>query len=225
MARQANMRGAILEAAETLFAERGFGGVSLREIARTAGANAGSLVYHFGDKAALLREIYAARAAAMNARRMDLLREARRTPDPQARIEAILRAYVVPAFAAPEAGGGGARFTRMRAVLSAEGNAEAAAIIAETFDATSHAFIDALHDCVPDASREAVVWRSQFLLGSLYYTLVNPDRLARLSGGAIDATDREAAIDAIVSATADAVRGAARPTGATRRPLREELSA
>ena len=223
LTRQANTRGAILEAAEELFAERGFGAVSLREIARTAGANAGSLVYHFGDKTALLREIYGARSAAMNARRMELLHEATRVEGRDRRIEAILRAYLIPAFDGPDAGG--ARFTRLRAVLSAEGNAEAAAIIAETFDATSHAFIDALHACVPGAAREAIVWRSQFLLGSLYYTLVNPDRLERLSGGAIDAGDREAAIDAIVHATADAVRGAARPNGAGKRHLREEISA
>jgi AcrR family transcriptional regulator len=47
----------ILEAAERLFAERGFDAVSLREINRAAGANVAAIHYHFGSKEALLRAV------------------------------------------------------------------------------------------------------------------------------------------------------------------------
>ena len=89
----------------------------------------------------------------------------------------------------------------MRAVLSAEGNPDARKIIADAFDETSRVFIDALSECVPGASPEGLIWRSQFLLGALYYTLVNPERVTRLSGGTVDGEDREAAVNQIVEAS------------------------
>lgn len=194
-------KSAIIEAAEALFSQRGFGAVSLREIAREAGVHVGSATYHFGDKLGILRALYARHTSPMNARRMELLGEARRIEDRTQRLGAILRAYLVPAFtSSDELAGGGARFTRTRAMLSAEGNPEARAIIMTFYDETSHAFIDAIVDCVPGARRADVVWQSQFLLGSLYYTLINPARITRLSRGEAAGDDHEAAIDQITRA-------------------------
>ncbi len=199
--RQGNVRDALLETAAKLFSNNGYSAVSMREIAKAANANVGSLTYHFGSKANLLREIYERHTEPMNHRRMELLGEARRIGDPDDRLRAILRAYVLPAFAPAGESGGGAEFTRMRAVLSAEGNEDARAIIASAFDATSRAFIAAIGECVPGAPKEGLVWRSQFLLGGLYYALINPERVTRLSDGAVDGNDREAAINQIVEAS------------------------
>lgn len=46
-------RDALLEAAESLFAERGFEGAGIREIADRAGANIAAISYHFGSKSDL----------------------------------------------------------------------------------------------------------------------------------------------------------------------------
>jgi len=193
---------ALLSNAATLFSRSGYNAVSLRDVAKAAGVNVGSLTYHFGTKLNLLREIYPRHTLPMNARRLERLGEARRIKDPDERLMAILRAYVVPAFVSSSGGdGGGAEFTRMRAVLSAEGNPDAQAIIADAFDETSRTFIEALGDCVPGAPLESLVWRSQFLLGGLYYALINPERVTRLSNGAVDGDDREAAVRHLVEAT------------------------
>ena len=192
---------AILQAAESLFAQRGFGAVSLREIAREAGVAVSSIGYHFTDRIGLLSAIYARHTEPMNARRRELLGEALRTKDLSARLTAILRAYLLPAFTSSATNGDGARFTRLRAVMSAEGDPEARRIIAESFDDTTRSFIDAIAGCLSDAAREDIVWRSQFLLGALYYTLINPERVDRLSDGRASGVDHDAAIDALVSAT------------------------
>lgn len=200
--RQRNVREALLEAAVRLFSRNGYSAVSLREIAKAADANVGSLTYHFGSKANLLREIYQRHTAPMNRRRLELLGEARRIHNSDERLMAILRAYVLPAYSSSsDHDGGGAEFTRMRAVLSAEGNEDARSIIADAFDETSRAFLAAIAECLPGASKEGLVWRSQFLLGALYYALINPERVTRLSDGAIDGSDREIAINQIVEAS------------------------
>jgi AcrR family transcriptional regulator len=193
----------VLEAAERLFAERGFAAVSLREIAREAGVAVSSVPYHYGDKLGLLRAIYDLHTRPINARRLELLGEARYIPEASARLRAILRAYLLPAFssAADGVAGGGARFTRMRALLSAEGDPEARRIIAEAFDGTTRAFIEAIAGCLPGAARADIVWRSHFLLGSLYYTLINPERIDRLADGQTSGADHDTAIRQLVEAT------------------------
>jgi AcrR family transcriptional regulator len=200
--RKPNLREAILCAAEELFATNGFNAISIRDIARAAGANPGSVTYHFKTKDGLLLEIYHRHCGPMNLRRSELLAAARRVRDLQDRLEAIVRAYVLPAFSSgSDLAGGGARFTRLRAVMSAEANEVARRIIAQTFDDTSHAFIDAIHESVPHIPRTEIVWRSHFLLGALYYTLVTPERVSRLSRGAADGADAGNAIEQLVRAT------------------------
>ena len=200
--RKPNLREAILCAAEELFATNGFNAISIRDIARAAGANPGSVTYHFKTKDGLLLEIYRRHCGPMNRRRSELLVAAKRVRDLQDRLEAIVRAYVLPAFSSgSDLAGGGARFTRLRAVMSAEANEVARKIIAQTFDDTSHAFIDAVHESLPQIPRNEIVWRSHFLLGALYYTLVTPERVSRLSRGGADGADAGNAIEQLVRAT------------------------
>jgi AcrR family transcriptional regulator len=202
MTRNPNMREAILSAAELLFSTKGFNAVSIRDIALEAGANPGSITYHFKSKDGLLLEIYKRHCGPMNKRRIELLVAARRVRDVQDRLEAIVRAYVGPAFSSSsDLAGGGARFTRLRAVMSAEGNAVVGRIIAEIFDDTTNAFIEAIEESLPHLPRTTIVWRSQFLLGALYYTLVSPERVTRLSRGEADGADMAEAIEQLVAST------------------------
>jgi AcrR family transcriptional regulator len=219
--RKPNMREAILCAAEELFSTNGFNAVSVRDIAQAAGANPGSVTYHFKTKDGLLLEIYRRHCGPMNLRRSELLAAAQRVRDFNDRLEAIVRAYVVPAFSSgSDLAGGGARFTRLRAVMSAEGNAVAGKIIAQTFDDTSHAFIDAICESLPQIPRTEIVWRSHFLLGALYYTLVTPERVARLSRGEADGGDAGMAIEQLVKATVASLQAPAldQPASAKRKP-------
>ena len=200
MARNPNMREAILSAAELLFSTNGYTAVSIRDIAQEAGANPGSVTYHFKSKDGLLLEIYRRHCGPMNQRRIELLVAANQIRDPQNRLEAIVRAYVLPAFSSrSDLAGGGARFTRLRAVMSAEGNEVVGRIIAEIFDDTTQAFIAAVQQSVPHVPRTTIIWRFQFLLGALYYTLITPERVTRLSHGEADGSDVAYAIEQLVA--------------------------
>src|SRR6202048_3275569 len=208
--RKPNLREAILCAAAELFATNGFNAVSVRDMPQAAGANPGSVTYHFKTKDGLLLEIYRRHCGPMKLRRSELLAAAMRVRDLQDRVEAIVRAYVLPAFSSGgDLAGGGARFTRLRAVMSAEGNEVARKIIAQTFDDTSHAFIDAIHQSLPHIPRTEIVWRGHFLLGAFYYTLVTPERVSRLSRGDADGSDPGNAIEQLVRATVASLQAAA----------------
>ncbi len=53
-------RGALIDAATELFAERGFDGTRVDQIAQSAGVNKAMISYHFGGKKSLYNEILAA---------------------------------------------------------------------------------------------------------------------------------------------------------------------
>lgn len=56
--RSQSTRGALLEAARSLFAERGYAKVGTEEIVRAAGVTRGALYHHFGGKPELLGAVY-----------------------------------------------------------------------------------------------------------------------------------------------------------------------
>jgi len=56
--RSDNRRELILESAADLFVRRGYGGTSMRDIAKATGMLSGSLYYHFASKEALLLSVF-----------------------------------------------------------------------------------------------------------------------------------------------------------------------
>ena len=67
----------LIAAAERLFAEHGYNGVSVRMIAAAAGVNWSLLGYYFRGKEGLLSEVYRRHCGELNSARMRLLQEIR----------------------------------------------------------------------------------------------------------------------------------------------------
>jgi aspartate aminotransferase len=178
----------ILATAESMFAEQGYGAVSLRSITRTSGVNIAAIHYHFGSKQELLEQIFAKRCGPMNAERLRLLAECADAPGRPPLLEQILEAYLRPSMIWPGDPDGARRFLRLRAVLSHEQEVLARDLISRHFNDVSRRF------AAPELSEEEVYWRVQFLLAAQYYTLSNPGRIAILSDGLCDPSDTEAAL-------------------------------
>src|SRR3974377_1883239 len=69
-------RAFILDAAERLYAERGFSDVTLRDIVAAAGVNLAAVNYHFGSKDELIAELFVTRSIATNRHRLNELKAA-----------------------------------------------------------------------------------------------------------------------------------------------------
>ena len=192
-------RDIILEVAEEMFAQRGYRGVSVREITRACDVNTAAIHYHFGSKQALLEEIFVRRCLPMNAERLRLLGECREGPGRPPILEQILEAYLRPSLIWPNEPAGARHFLKLRAILGVEQEDLARDLIARHFDHVSRRFIDALIRTLPEISPEDVYWRVHFLHGAQYYTLLNPGRIRDLSSGACNPAEFETALRRIVS--------------------------
>lgn len=86
----ATSRARIVAAAATVFAERGYDGASIREIAQAASLTTASLYYHFTGKEDLFVAVH---AAAMNAVAVAVARATEGLSDPWDRLEAAVKAH------------------------------------------------------------------------------------------------------------------------------------
>ena len=186
----------ILRTAERLFAERGFNGVSVRELAAAAQVNIASIGYHFKSKEGLLSEVYRRHCEPMIEERLRGLEASSRLRG-KAKVAAIIEAFIRPALQQVEAEDG-ETFIRLRAVLSGENSELLEKLVAENFDQSSTAFIDELCACLPHLTRTDVCWRFHFLLGAIYYTAAGPHRITAFSNGRCDPSDTESVIGELV---------------------------
>ncbi|NDE09484.1 MAG: TetR/AcrR family transcriptional regulator [Chitinophagia bacterium] len=70
----------IIEIAERLFAERGFDGTSVRDIAHEAGVNIAMISYYFGSKEKLMEALLEWRVGEIKIRVESLIKDDRFTP-------------------------------------------------------------------------------------------------------------------------------------------------
>lgn len=83
----------LLEAAERLFLERGYDGVSVRDITEAAGVNVASVNYHFNGKKNLYREFFRRRLSRAVQSKIAILGEVIGSDDPPD-LREVVRVYV-----------------------------------------------------------------------------------------------------------------------------------
>ncbi len=170
----------ILLAAEKLFAQRGYHAVGLREIAEEAGVTLALVNYYFGQKQALFGAIFA-RWSSIIDERLKALRAASHDPADPAALRAIVEAFTGPVLRL-RASAEGEFYALLVGRELAHATEEADQVLRRHFDPMAHAFIDALNQILPHASRAEVAWAYQFALGSLLHHL-SDHRIERLSLG------------------------------------------
>lgn len=183
----------LLDAAERLFAEHGFHGVSLRTITTEAGVNLAAANYYFRSKEGLFRAVFERRVGPVNADREALLQELMARSAGRPAVGEVLRAFLEPAFRASTSPGA-EMFRKLSGRSSVDPSPEVRRIVYELYDPVSSRFVDAFKRACPDLSREDLFWRLASVFGAMMYVRADSGRLQRLLGDDLNMSDPEAAI-------------------------------
>jgi AcrR family transcriptional regulator len=173
-------RQAILLAAEKLFAQRGYHAVTIRQIAQEAGVPLALVGYYYGQKHELFHAIFAHWNRTIE-ERLAALREVALDAPPDEALRLIIEAFTGPVLRL-RASAEGEYYALLVARELSHALDETDRVLRAYFDPMAHAFIDALHERLPHASRGEVAWCYQFALGALLHHL-SDDRVVRLSKG------------------------------------------
>jgi len=204
-------RTAIMDAAERLYADRGFADVTMRDIVAAAGVNLAAVNYHFGSKDELIAELFVTRSLATNRERLNELKRAEQDGGGRAPIDAILRALVGPTLRGclgPER----ARSTAARFMIRAgiEAVAPIRRIKNREIDHLKK-FAAAMRRALPDSREADIYWGLHFALAMAHQTIRDSERLTRLSEGKCELDDVEAIIARIVAVSVLALTAGAMP--------------
>ena len=99
----------LMDAAEELFAEKGFHGTSIRDIVDEAGCNIAAVNYHFQGKENLYFEVTGRRLAARREVLLEKIRGSMKNPEAPPDLQSVLASYAQE-FVEPESDGRGSRY-------------------------------------------------------------------------------------------------------------------
>src|SRR6201991_3958278 len=200
-------RGAILSAAERLYADRGFADVTLRDIVAAAEVNLAAVNYHFGSKDELIAELFVTRSLATNRERLNELKAAEAAGGGRADVEAILRALVGPTVRGC-LGPNNERSTAARFMIRAsiESVPPIRRIKNREIDHLRK-FAAAMRRSLPAVSDVDLYWGLHFALAMAHQTIRDSERLTKLSEGSCDLNDVEGIIERVVAVSVRALTG------------------
>jgi len=171
----------VLDAAEKLFAHKGFDGTSVRDIAAEAGVTNALVNFHGGPKEKLFETIVARRAeelsALRNARLEAILAEG--NPDLRQVLEAFVQPYLGMASGTDPQW---LSYARLVAMVSAD--ARWSALTARYFDPTALRFAGALAGCLPDVPKREVAAGFVFTVSAMLSLCTAQWRVDALAGQA-----------------------------------------
>jgi AcrR family transcriptional regulator len=196
----------ILDAAERLFADRGFAATSTRNITSEAEVNLAAVNYHFGSKEKLIRAVFARRLVPLNRARLDLLDalEAAAGPDGPAP-EPIVEAFIGPALRMSR-DQGGAVFMRLLGHAMNQPKDQIRHALAEQFREVIDRFAAAVKRAQPGLPDGEIPWRLLFMAGAMAHTMCMADELQKMYGLTDQGPDVEAMIDRLVPFLAAGLR-------------------
>jgi AcrR family transcriptional regulator len=216
----------ILDAAERLFAQRGFHGVSIRDITGMAGVDVALANYHFGSKQGLLEAVVLRRAEDLNAERLARLDALIAGPGRRApTLEEIIDAFTHPLLDRSERGGPG--WKSYFALIAEVNNSPefGGVLMTRHFDPVVQRFIEAIRQALPDCDERDLYWAYHFLSGALTLTFAETGRIDKLSGGVCESSDLDGVHQRLVPFCAAGFRAVCGPSaGAARRKARPRRS-
>lgn len=173
----------LLDAAEQLFAEKGFDAVSVRDITKLAGANVAAVNYHFGSREGLLTLVMTRYLTPVNEERLDLLDQAEERAQGQPiPVEEIITAMCKPLIRQVVGSEMSERvFCKLLGRVMSEQSHSLPSAVEDQMKPMAMRFFAALRKTFPDSPPDEITWRFHFVNGAMLHTLTHMEMLKRFS--------------------------------------------
>lgn len=191
----------ILDAAELLFAEHGYDGASVRDIASTAGVQIASVSFHHGGKEALFARVVERRASELSQMRLVALQTLKAGSEPLT-LEGVLSAFLRPYLDKAGLDGTGPgdpqwlAYARLVAMVSAD--ARWNRISERCFDPTASVFISEIAGLFPKADMSRIAVAFVFSVSAMLSLSTSRWRIEALSAAPHSGESPDTLADALI---------------------------
>lgn len=196
----------LLDAAEQLFAERGFEGASVRDIAATAGCNIAAVNYYFGGKDKLYTEVWRRQLIQMRDTRLQAIEQVMSESGGKPPLEDLLRSFS-NAFIGPFVDESRSRWLmRLMAREMIDQRVSVNLFVDEVVKPTLGAVRGALLKACPGLEESKIPLLIVFLAGQLVHVVHIKAMLDQTEMAEIPAFDISEAVEHIVKFSAAGIR-------------------
>jgi AcrR family transcriptional regulator len=179
----------ILDAAEQLFAEFGYHGVTLKDVAARVGVSSTLIHYHFKGKESIYEAVWARRAPLSARNRLEAMRRYAEEVGDNITVEGALRAWIdtdLNVQIEDEEQWGAFGKVAAQANSAAGWGAEK---MTKYFNPVVLALIDLLKKAMPDCDEKTIFWGYHFVSGAMTHNMARTGRLDELSHGLCSSAD------------------------------------
>jgi AcrR family transcriptional regulator len=179
----------ILDAAEQLFAELGYHGVTMKAVAKQIGVSPTLVHYHFSGKESIFEAIWARKAPISSQGRLAALRRYAEEAGDEVTVEGALHVWIDTDLDAHiEHEEYWSAFGRIAAQANSAGGWGSEKMSAY-FDPVVLELVPILKKAMPGASDERIFWAFHFASGAMTHNLARTGRLDDVSGGLCSSND------------------------------------
>jgi AcrR family transcriptional regulator len=178
----------ILDAAEQLFAEKGFAETSLRLITSKAGVNLAAVNYHFGSKKALIQAVFVRFLNPfVSSLEQELDRHQKQGADATLTLEQLLEMLVRQALTVkPRSGNDLAIFMRLLGLAFSQSQGHLRKYLAEVYGRVFQRYMQLVFAAAPQLPPSELFWRVHFMLGSAAFTMSSMKALRAIAEAEFD---------------------------------------
>jgi len=186
----------ILDAAEQLFADKGFNGTSLREITGVAGVNLAAVNYHFGSKKELIKAVmsrYMDELSPELESALSLLCQAEEKPS----LHEVFSAFVEPLLSLSNfRENGTSNFLQLLGRGYTDSQGFLRWFLTTQYPNVFSHFTQAVYKAYPELTTEEMFWRLHFTMGTVVFAMSSSEALIDIAQNDFDS---QLTIEAVIN--------------------------
>ena len=172
----------ILDAAESLFAEKGFAETSLRQITSKAHVNLAAVNYHFGSKKSLIQAVFARFLDPFCASMAQALEERLSSEDTPETLDSLLQLLLEQTLSLkPRSGQDLSIFMRLVGLGFTQSQGHLRKFLNERYGSVWRSYMKLLQQVAPEISPVELFWRVHFMIGTVAFSMSGIKALRAIS--------------------------------------------